>query len=523
MQPICFTNAHIYAPDAAHTWHTAMLVEQGRIRWIGHPDDLGPQVNATTISLDGGYILPGLTDAHTHFLALALLAQRVNLRGTRSLAEALQRISAYATKTNTMWIEGHGWNEHEWEEGRLPTRHDLDAILPSRPVALSRIDGHLLWCNSLALQLAGITADTPDPEGGQIDRDEQGQPTGILRETARRLVSRVIPEPPLDTKADALLAAQRHAHSLGLTGIHTIESALALEAYQTLERENRLRLRILFMPLYDALNALRAANKQPGSGSAWVRLGQLKLFSDGTLGSRTAWMLEPYNDASDEHGLPTYSTEELHALVAEAHRAGWPVAIHAIGDAANRAALDAIEAAPPHASPLPDRIEHVQLIHPDDVPRFAQLGVIASMQPIHMASDWRLANQRWGERARWSYAWRTLRAAGAVLAFGSDAPIEPINPWPNLQVAITRRDLDGQPPAGWYPHERLAFADALDGFTHGAAIAAGLPHEGRLTLGAFADFIVLEQNPFTIPPNALAKVRPVRTFVGGEDVLEANP
>ncbi|KPL88450.1 amidohydrolase [Ardenticatena maritima] len=518
MPPILFTNAHIYAPDSAHTWHTAMLVEQERIRWVGHPDDLGPQVQATPHSLEGGYVLPGLTDAHTHFLALALLTQRVNLRGTRSLAEALQRIAEYARTTSAMWIEGHGWNEHEWVEHRLPTRHDLDAILPARPVALSRIDGHLLWCNSLALQMAGITADTPDPEGGQIDRDEHGEPTGILRETARLLVSRIIPEPPLATKVAALEAAQRDALALGLTGVHTIESALALEAYQTLEQENRLRMRILFMPMYDALNALRTTGKHPGSGSARLRLGQLKLFSDGTLGSRTAWLLAPYSDAPDELGLPTYTPDELHALVAEAHRAGWPVAIHAIGDAANRAALDAIEAAPPHNSTLPDRIEHVQLIHPDDVPRFAQLGVIASMQPIHMASDWRLAEQRWGERARFGYAWRTLRAAGAVLAFGSDAPIEPINPWPNLQVAVTRRDLDGNPPEGWYPLERLALADALDGFTHGAAVAAGLPHEGRLSVGAFADFIVLEHNPFTTPPENLATVRPLRTFVGGEEV-----
>ncbi|MDQ7029156.1 MAG: amidohydrolase family protein [Ardenticatenia bacterium] len=263
---------------------------------------------------------------------------------------------------------------------------------------------------------------------------------------------------------------------------------------------------------------MREAGVRAGLGDDWLRLGQIKIFADGTLGSRTDWMLDPFEGDAEQRGLPAYAPDELTRLVREAHEAGWPCAIHAIGDAANRAALDALEAAPPCASPLPDRIEHVQLIHPEDMPRLAAQGVVASMQPIHMASDWRLADLFWGPRARWSYAWRSLRRLGTVLAFGSDVPVESLDPWPALAVAITRQNLEGLPEGGWYPDETLTLAEALEGFTHGVARAAGRAGAGRVVVGAPADVIVLDQDPFELQPEELARARPQATLVGGEVV-----
>lgn len=514
-----YTNGRIYTQDPTTPWAEAMLVSDGRVEWVGRAVDVGVGLSAERVDLNGGTVIPALGDAHTHFMAYALLRQQVDLRGTRSEEEAVQRVADYAARyPDRPWIQGHGWNEHLWEGKRLPTRASLDAVVPDRPVVLSRIDGHVVWVNTRALEAAGLTDGTPNPPGGELERDESGRLTGILRETARKLIHDCVPAPSLADRVEALRLAQQEALALGLAGVHVIEDHEALEALQVLHANDELLLRVLFLLPISALEHLRAVGLQAGFGDAMLRLGQLKIFADGTLGSRTAWMLDPFEHEPDNRGMPIYTPEELNTLVQEAHRAGWPCAIHAIGDAANRAALDALEHAPPSNTTLPDRIEHVQLIHPDDMVRLARLGVVASMQPIHMASDWRLADYWWGPRARWSYAWRSLKRLGAVLAFGSDVPVEPLDPWPALAVAVTRRDLSGLPEGGWYPDEALSLAEALEGFTVGVACAAGNRKGGRLVAGAPADFLVLDQNPFDLAPEALAQLRPRMTVVGGRVV-----
>ncbi len=514
-----YVNGRIYTQHPNRPLAEAMVVAGGRIRWVGASADVGANAEWERVDLAGATVIPGLRDAHTHLLAYALLKQQVDLRDTHSEAEAVRRVADYAARhPERPWIRGHGWNEHLWAEGKKPSRASLDQAIPDRPVVLSRIDGHVVWVNSRALELAGVTDETPDPPGGHLERDAHGRLTGLLRETARKLVYRHIPPPSLQERVAALRAVQGEAHTLGLVEVHVIEGAEALEALQVLHAAGELSLRVLFLPPISLLDHLRAAGVRAGLGDERLRLGQLKLFADGTLGSRTAWMLAPFEGEPENRGLPTYPPDELRRLVREAHEAGWPCAIHAIGDAANRAALDALEAAPACESPLPDRIEHVQVIHPDDMPRLAAQGVVASMQPIHMASDWRLAELFWGARARWSYAWRSLRRLGTVLAFGSDVPVEPLNPWPALAVAISRRDLEGAPEGGWHPDETLTLAEALEGFTVGTARAAGRKRAGRLVVGAPADFLVLDRDPFELRPEELARVRPRATIVGGEVV-----
>ncbi len=511
-----YVNGHIYTQDPALPRADAMLVTDGRVAWVGRAGELGTGVAAERVDLEGSTVIPALGDAHVHFMAYALLRQQVDLRGARSEEEAAQRVADYAARhPDRPWIRGHGWNEHLWEGGKLPTRASLDAVVPDRPVVLSRIDGHVLWVNTRALEAAGLTDETPNPPGGELVRDERGRLTGILRETARKLIHECLPAPSLSERVEALRQAQQEALGLGLVRLHVIEGPEALEAFQVLHAAGELAVRVLFLLPISALEHLRPLELRAGFGDSFLRLGQLKIFADGTLGSRTAWMLEPFEHEPENRGMPIYTSEELNTLVREAHKAGWPCAIHAIGDAANRAALDAIEQAPPCGSSLPDRIEHVQIIHPDDMPRLRTLDVVASMQPIHMASDWRLADYWWGARARWSYAWRSLRRLGTALAFGSDAPVEPLDPWPALAVAITRRDLNDLPEGGWYPDETLTLAEVLEGFTVGVARAAGDPRGGRLVPGAPADFLVLDQNPFDLAPEALARLRPRMTVVGG--------
>ncbi|MGI6207468.1 MAG: amidohydrolase [Anaerolineae bacterium] len=510
-----YRHCRIYTLDPARPQAEAMLVTCGRVTWIGPEDELGsgrwPEVD-----LGGAFVIPGLQDAHTHFLSHALLRRRVNLRDASSEADAARQVADYAARhPGRGWILGHGWNERTWQPAVLPSRASLDAAVPDRPVLLSRADAHAVWVNTPALQAAGITATTPDPPGGLIDRDGHGQPTGILRERATALVWDHVPPATLVERVSALREAQEEALSLGLVGVHTMEGADALEALQDMHQAGELRLRVLVLPSADLRPELSRLGLRPGFGDPWLRLGQLKVFADGSLGSRTAWMLEPIEGEPDNRGVPIHPPAELAAIIEEAHAAGWPCAIHAIGDAANRAVLDALERTPRAPSPLPDRIEHVQTIKPDDALRLGRLGTVASMQPVHVSSDWRAADRLWGARSRHSYAWRMLADAGATLAFGSDAPVEPINPWAGLQVAVTRTDLSGQPEGGWYREQRLSLAEALAGFTRGVSAAAGEPNEGYLAPGCRADFLVLAGDPFETDPAQLAAIRPVATYVDG--------
>jgi hypothetical protein len=452
----------------------------------------------------------------------------VRLADTTSLDEALERIAARAqTLPADDWLQGSGWNHAAWNS-HWPTRHDLDRVCGERPAVLERKDGHSVWASSAALARAGIDHTTPDPPGGHIQRDTEGIPTGILLEAAQHMVLNAVGEPTPAERLNVTQDAILEALSYGLTGLHIPPGPDANDAPETLNDlrvlygRGALPVRCLVHLAARDLDAALALGLRSGLGDEWLRIGGLKIFADGSLGSETAEMLLPYEDRRDK-GMAMLEEAELHALVQRANQAGISVIIHAIGDAANRKVLNAIEQArAPNAAPaeplhLPNRIEHAQLVHPADVPRFAALEVLASMQPLHATSDMPMADELWGRRCATAYALRTLQEAGATLALGSDAPIDALNPWLGIHAAVTRQRTDNTPTDGWYPEQRLSLTDALRGYTRGPAIASGeAAVKGTLEPGMLADLAVLNVDPFMLPPEELHTVQADMTLVGGE-------
>ncbi len=522
-------NGRIYTLDAGRPLAQAVAVRGNRILAVGDDADLRPLLRpgGQAVDLGGRAVIPGLIDAHIHFgwYSLALHEERVDLDNVPGKEEALARIAAQVDRTPPgCWIRGEGWNKNIWPQDAFPTAADLDAVAPDHPVALEDKSRHATWVNSLALELAGVTASTEDPPGGEIVRDEAGNPTGILLETAAQLITDAIPEPGVETFVQALRRGIAEAHRLGLTGFHDPGHPKVLAALQVLRTQGELTLRALVHIPADDLDGAAALGLRSGLGDAVLRIGGVKLFADGALGPQSAHMLAPY-EGSDNRGIPTYTAEELHSLVCRARRAGLSVAIHAIGDAANRAALDAIARAraktagllPPT---LPDRIEHAQLLHPADLPRLAALGVVASMQPIHATSDMEMAERHWGRRCELAYAWRSVLNSGAVLAFGSDCPIETLDPLAGIHAAVTRRRADGRPgPEGWIPAQRLTVAQAVHAYTLGAAHASGEGHlKGSIIPGKLADLVVLSQDIFRIDPMAILESRVEMTIFDGQVV-----
>jgi predicted amidohydrolase YtcJ len=390
----------------------------------------------------------------------------------------------------------------------------LDAVAPNHPVALWSKDGHTLWLNSLALKELGINSFTPDPPGGVIERDELGQPTGILKEKAAELVKqRVEASSPLLQRS--VEEAMESLLRKGLVGLHNCEDERALSLLQSLKSQGKLKMRILHHIPAENLEAAIKLGIKSGFGDEYLRIGGVKIFADGTLGSRTAAMLEPYLGEPENLGILTITPEELEELVLKAGEAGLSVAVHAIGDRANRVVLDALEKAPR----LRHRIEHVQLLTPQDLPRLAKLGVVASMQPIHATSDMEMAERYWGkERCRWAYAWRSLLEAGTILAFGSDCPVEPPDPLLGIYAAVTRRRLDGSPgPEGWFPEQRLTVEEAIRAYTWGNAFAAvEEKSRGTLAPGFLADITILSDDIFRTAPEKIPAIEVLGTIIGGE-------
>ncbi len=523
-------NARVYTMDAAHPYAQAVAVAGNRFLAVGDDDDLCPLLRpgGQAVNLEGRCVIPGLIDAHIHlgWYSLGLYQNQVDLDNVPTKAEALARVAEVARRTPPgRWIQGGGWNKNLWaESGRgFPTAADLDAVAPDRPVALQDKSHHALWVNTQALELAGITAATPDPPGGEIVRDEAGRPTGILLETAAEIVQHAIPEPDVETMAAALRQGIAQALSRGLTGCHEPGHPTVLAALQVLRARGELKLRMLVHLPADGLEAAASLGLRSGLGDETLRIGGVKIFADGALGPQTAHLLAPYEGTVDKTGIPTLTAEELDDLVRRAHQAGLSVAVHAIGDAANRAVLDAIHKAhhalrPTHHATLPDRIEHLQLIHPDDLSRLARLGVVASMQPIHATSDMEMAERHWGRRCAWAYAWRSVLDSGATLAFGSDCPIETLDPLAGIHAAVTRRRADGLPgPEGWVPAQRLTVAEAVQAYTLGAAHASGEDHlKGSITPGKLADLVVLSQDIFQIDPMEILNTRVEMTLFDGQ-------
>lgn len=493
-----------------------MACAHGRVVALGRSDELRPLAAspAEVVDLGGRTAVPGLIDAHIHFLGLGLSLGQVNLGGAPSLAECLRRVADHARRSEPgHWTVGRGWNQNEWAEARWPTRGDLDAVVGDRPIALNSKDGHLLWVNSAALRAAGISHETPDPPGGAIARDTHGEPTGVLKENATRLVYDMLPPPGEDETDAALMRAMDHALPLGLTGIGNFEGPEVLRAWGHLRGRGQLRLRVTQHIAHAALDHALGAGLFTGLGDDWLRVGALKLFVDGTLGSQTAAMLEPFEGSRDTLGIATLSYDEMREAASRAASGGIATAIHAIGDRANRDALRAL-AAVPRVPGAPHRVEHAQLLHPDDMDSFARHGIVASMQPIHAIGDRDTADRYWGARCAGAYAWRTLRERGAVLAFGSDAPVESCDPLAGLHAAVARHGRDdGRSP--WYPNLALSLQDALWAYTVGAATATGEQQtKSSLAPSMVADMVVLSEDIFA-GPEALERARVACTIVGG--------
>lgn len=496
----------------------AMLVVDGVITAVGEAAELAASApRCSVVDLPGEAVIAGFHDAHIHSASMAMSMQEVDLRGTTGLDDALARITEYARRhPGTGWITGAGWDANRWS-GQAPHRAALDSILPDRPVFLDSIDGHSAWANTAGLLRAGIDAGTPDPAGGRIERDADGEPTGILREFALDPVYALISAEaavdlmPLLEQAQTLLLAQ------GVTHITDLDGEDARAAYLRLHAEGRLRVRVHKGTPASALDAAIAEGRRTGLGDDWFTNGPVKLFSDGALGSHTAHMGEDFLGESGNQGVAVLPAEELNELVRRAVDAGIAVATHAIGDLANHTVLNAYErsASAAAAAGLRLRVEHAQHLMPADVARFASLGVIASHQPTHWSSDIPLVARLLGDRDLASYAWSALRDAGAVVAFGSDAPVEPSAPMLGVAAAVLRSTEDS--PNGVEPGIRpLGVEEALSAYTHAPAYAAGLDRRvGRLAAGQLADFVALDRDPVQVHPTELAAITPVATVVGG--------
>ncbi len=516
-----FEGANIRTLDPSQPRAAALAVRDGRVVVAGDVADLRDAFpHFARVGLDGCTVLPAFTDSHVHFAGFGLSLRRVDLRGCRSLRQAVEAVAAAARRARPgEWILGGGWDKNLWPEGRFPRRDDLDPVTGDRPAALRSKDGHTAWVNSAALARAGIHAATPDPEGGAIVRDPAtGEPTGLLAERAAHPVLALADRTGPEALEQAILDATAAAHRAGIAGVHVMEDGAVLAAFQRLRARGALGVRVCMMLPEDALDAAIAVGIRSGFGDATLRIGGVKIFADGALGSQTASMLEPYEGQPENRGVIVRTREQLHALVQRAAAHGLAVAVHAIGDRANRWVLDAMEAARPDTLRwgLRHRIEHVQLLHPQDLPRLAALGVVASMQPIHCTQDRDIADRYWGTRSRYAYAFRSLLRHGTRLAFGSDAPVETLDVLAGIYAAAVRRRQDEPGRDAWYPEEAITVAEAIRAYTEGAAYAAAEDHlKGRLAPGYLADFVALSDDPLEVSPERLPEIRVVLTAVGG--------
>ncbi len=518
-----FTNARIYTMgEAVDRPEEAMFVVGGEIAAVGSQEEIRCAAadypgHVEVVDLGGAVVVPGLVDSHTHFAAYCEMGLGADLTRTQSRDEALQCVSEVVRGCSAgEWVRGWGWNKNLWEDDSFPDRYELDRVAPDNPVALTSKDGHAMWVNTLALAEAGIDADTPDPAGGRILSADDCRLCGILLETAMDLVRKVMPPVPVRDMKEVLLRGQAEAHSLGLTGLITCEGPEALRAFAELNREGKLSLRVRSTLPDDSLSAARSTGLTAGMGDDFLRLFAVKVLVDGALGAQTAHLSFPYRGREDDYrGVPIYTEEELVGIVRTCRDLGFPVAIHAIGDAANRTVLDVLERMPPPAG-MRDRIEHAQLLKPEDIPRFADLGVVASVQPAHAVADRDLVDRYWGERGKYAYAFRSLACAGTTLAFGSDLPVDVLDPLVGMRAAVCRTD-DNRAP--WYPEECISASQAVRAYTRGSAYGVGEESvRGALLPSMLADFSVFSDDIMRHPPGT--SCRCLMTVVGGDVVYD---
>jgi predicted amidohydrolase YtcJ len=519
-----FHNGRIYTMDADNSVAEAVVIEGGRIIYVGSDGEAlriaGPE--AESYDLYGLTVLPGLVDAHAHFLGYSMNRAALDLVGTNSLEQVVERVAAQAASLHRgRWITGRGWDQNDWESMVFPNRRDLDQVSPEHPVLLTRVCGHAAVANTLALAEAGVTGDTPDPEGGMIERDGSGEPTGILIDEAISLVREIVPSPTREEKKNLMIAAAHECLAVGLTGTH--EMGIGSETvgiYRELYEAGELPLRITAYFDGDAadLDSVISAGPEFGSFSGMFSLSGVKFYSDGSLGARSAALLEDYSDDPGNRGILVTDTDILLERILACHGSGFQVATHAIGDRANRIVLDiyerVIDKEPDRR--LRHRIEHAQVLSPQDIGRFASLGVIPSMQFIHCTSDMPWAGDRLGERVEGAYAWRSLIEAGSRIPGGSDFPVEPIDPLLGIYAAVTRQDLAGNPSGGWMPRQRLSIEEAVRAYTIEAAWAAGQEGErGSIEKGKLADMTVLGADLMRVDPGEIPRINIVATILGG--------
>ncbi len=507
-------NARVLTLDPERPRARVLRFEGGRVT---HVADDARGLDGEVRDLGGAVVLPGLSDAHLHIQGIGARALQLDLRGCQSSEDAAVAVGARHAELHAgAWLLGRGWDQNRWPGAEYPTRDALDRAAPGRPVALTRIDGHALWASSRALELAGIRRDTADPAGGSIVRDARGEPTGLLVDTAMELVEEKIPAPSRAELRAELLAGVEALARAGLGSVHDMGTTPEMaEVLAELAADGALGVRV-FAHLYGKPEAIAERMASPTRVGLYREVG-VKLFADGALGSHGALLSCPYCDRPSERGLALMEPHELTEAARRIHEAGLQIAIHAIGDLANRRALDAIAAAQGSDRSRRHRVEHAQILAPEDLPRFRELGVTASMQPTHATSDMPWAEARLGrERLLGAYAWRSLARSGARLAFGSDAPIEHENPWFGLHAAVTRQDRQGAPERGWLAEQCLSVPEALEAFVCGAASAV-LQDDPRLRPGARADLCVVDRDPLETAPSDLWRTETLATWVDGRE------
>ncbi|HEV2704675.1 MAG TPA: amidohydrolase [Pyrinomonadaceae bacterium] len=536
---LILTNGKIFTADANNRLAQAVAVADGRIVAVGTSAEIAARyTSARTVNLGGRLVTPGFNDAHIHFIGGGFSLLRVDLVGAQSLQEAKRRIAARVRESRPgAWILGRGWDHTLWG-GQWPTRQDLDEVAPANPVFLQRIDGHVSWANTLALTKANVTRETVAPAGGEILKDARGEPTGILKETAGSLVANVVPQPSPEETLEAAERALAEARRYGITSIQDNSTYEATKLYRQLHAQGRLTVRVAeWQNFEDSVAELQRQRTEFATfkdDPLMLRLTALKGYVDGTLGSRTAAMLAPFADDPTNSGIPRRPPEELTRMIVERAQAGFQIALHAIGDRANRMALEGFAAAlrpnggdatAARGRTARHRVEHAQVVAPSDFARFRDLGVIASMQPSHAISDKRWAQDRLGEyRVQGAYAWHMMRSFGVRVPFGTDWPVEPISPYLGLYAAVTRQSTEGDPPGGWWPQERLSIADAIRCYTTESAYATFEEGEkGRIAVGMLADMVVHTRDLLSIPPEEILRTEAHMTLLGGRIVYERTP